>query len=399
MSDIGDVSDGTDVPGVPELPGGTGVPGVPGETGGTGAAARWLTGRSVAAGALLVLAVLAVVPLLPGTSNATLLTLTLMLTSIGVAVNWNLTGGFTGYVDFGHAVWFGIGAYAAAILISLQSNGPQVGWPPVPAILVGALVAGVLAAVIGRATMRLKGPYFSIAMLGTFVAVREIVRVWGGLTGGGVGLTLPPYLNRALFYYVELALVAVLVAGTWWLRRTRFGAALVAIREDEVGAETRGIDTTRLKTAVFSFAGLSTGLFGALWAYQNTFVDPDIAFVEVRTIDAVMGTMLGGLGTVAGPVLGAAALYWVRELLWTHLLDAHLLAQGVLLIVIVLFVPRGLVGLVDRRGTSLAELWGLKSRRPGRRAEAGDHRPAGGGQDQVDGHGGTRTGGNSEQPS
>ncbi|MCY4629404.1 MAG: branched-chain amino acid ABC transporter permease [bacterium] len=314
---------------------------------------------------LVVLVVLAVLPLLSGTSNATLLTLTLMLTSIGVAVNWNLTGGFTGYVDFGHAVWFGIGAYATAILISLQPNGPQVGWHPVPAIVVGALVAGVLAAAIGRATMRLKGPYFSIAMLGTFVAVREIVRVWSPLTGGGVGLTLPPYLNRQLFYYVELALVVLLVSFTWWLRRTRFGAALVAIREDEIGAETRGIDTTRLKTAIFSFAGLSTGLFGALWAYQNTFVDPDIAFVEVRTIDAVMGTMLGGLGTVAGPVLGAAALYWLREVLWANLLDYHLLTQGVLLIVVVLFVPRGLVGLVDRRGASLAEVWGWKGRRRG----------------------------------
>ena len=125
---------------------------------------------------------LAVLPLRSGTSNATLLTLTLMLTSIGVAINWNLTGGFTGYVDFGDAVWFGIGADTTAILMSPQSNGPQVGWPPVPAIVIGTLVAGLLAAAIGRATMRLKGPYFSIAMLGTFVAVREIVRVWGGLT-------------------------------------------------------------------------------------------------------------------------------------------------------------------------------------------------------------------------
>ena len=346
----GDVSDGAAVPGA---------------------------GRPAALAGLVALAIvvlLVLVPVLPGTSNATLLTLTLMLTGIGVAINWNLTGGFTGYVDFGHAVWFGIGAYATAILMSLQGNGPQVGWPPVPAIVIGALVAGALAAVVGRATMRLKGPYFSIAMLGTFVAVREIVRVWSPLTGGGVGLTLPPFLNRALFYYVELALVVLLVAFTWWLRRTRFGAALVAIREDEVGAETRGIDTTRLKTAIFSFAGLSTGLFGALWAYQNTFVDPDIAFVEVRTIDAVMGTMLGGLGTVAGPILGAAALYWLREVLWAHLLDYHLLTQGVLLIVIVLFVPRGLVGLVDRRGTSLAELWGWKSPRlrrgPTARADA-----------------------------
>ena len=303
------------------------------------------------------LVALAVLPALPGVGDSVLFTLTLMLTSVAVAVNWNLTGGFTGYVDFGHAAWFGIGAYTTAILMSLQTNGPQIGWASPPAIILGAVVAGALAAAIGRATMRLKGPYFSIAMLGTFVAVREIVRVSGGLTGGGVGLTLPPYLNRPLFYYIQLSLVAGLVAFTWWLRGTRFGAALVAIREDEVGAETRGINTTRLKVIVFSFAGFSTGLFGGLWAYQNTFVDPDIAFVEVRTVDAVMGAMLGGLGTVAGPVVGAVVLFWLRELLWANLLDYHLIAQGVLLIVIVLFLPRGLVGIVDPRGASVTALW------------------------------------------
>lgn len=317
---------------------------------------------------LAVLVALFLLPLLPSVTNSTLFTLTLMLTTVGVAVNWNLTGGFTGYVDFGHAVWFGIGAYTTAILVSLQSNGPQIGWSPIPAIGLGALVAGLLAAAIGRATMRLKGPYFSIAMLGTFVAVREIVRVTG-ITGGGVGLTLPPYLNRPLFYYIQLVLVAALVTFTWWLRRTRFGAALVAIREDEIGAEMRGIDTTRFKVSVFSFAGFSTGLFGGLWAYQNTFVDPDIAFVEVRTVDAVMSTMLGGLGTVAGPVVGAVVLYWLREVLWANLLDYHLLTQGALLIVIVLFLPRGLVGLVDRRGTSVTALWG---RWLGRAAEPGN---------------------------
>ena len=304
----------------------------------------------------MAVALLVVLPLLPTVTNATLFTLTLMLTTVGVAVNWNLTGGFTGYVDFGHAVWFGIGAYTTAIFMSLQSNGPQIGWSPIPAIGLGALVAGILAAAIGRATMRLKGPYFSIAMLGTFVAMREIVRV-SGITGGGVGLTLPPYLNRSLFYYIQLVLVVALVAFTWWLRRTRFGAGLVAIREDEIGAEMRGIDTTSLKVSVFCFAGFFTGLFGGLWAYQNTFVDPDIAFVEVRTIDAVISTMLGGLGTVAGPVVGAVVLYWLREVLWANLLDYHLLTQGALLIVIVLFIPRGLVGLVDRRGTSVTAMW------------------------------------------
>ena len=321
---------------------------------------QWLAGgtgrtasRAVIAAALVWLIVL---PLL-GASDSTLFTMTLMFTSVAVATNWNLTGGFTGYVDFGHAVWFGVGAYVTAILMSLQANALGIGWPPIPAILLGALVSGLLAALIGRATMRLRGPYFSIAMLGTFVAVREIVRIWGGLTGGGVGLTLPPYLNRSLFYYVELVLVLGLVALVWWLRRTRLGAALVAIREDELGAEMRGIATTRLKVAVFSFAGTSTGLFGGLWAYQNTFVDPDIAFTEVRTIDAIMGTLLGGLGTVAGPVVGSVALYGLREALWANLLDYHLVAQGVLLILVVLFLPRGIVGLFDRRGWSVRRLW------------------------------------------
>ena len=303
------------------------------------------------------LAWLIVLPLAGGTSDSTLFTFTLMFTGVAVAINWNLTGGFTGYVDFGHAVWFGIGAYVTAILMSLQSNGLGIGWPPIPAILLGMVVAGALAALIGRFTMHLKGPYFSIAMLGTFVAMREIVRTWGGLTGGGVGLTLPPYLNRQLFYYLELVLVVGLIGLTWWLRRTRFGAALVAIREDELGAQMRGIATTRLKVAVFSFAGASTGLFGGLWAYQNTFVDPDIAFVETRTIDAIMGTLLGGLGTVIGPIVGSVGLYWLREVLWTNLLDYHLVAQGVLLILIVLFLPKGIVGIFDVRAVSLRRLW------------------------------------------
>lgn len=326
--------------------------------------------RIVLVPAVVILALLLVAPLLPGVNDARLFTFTLMFTAIGVAVNWNLTGGFTGYVDFGHAVWFGIGAYTTAILMSLQSNGPQIGWAPLPAVVLGALVAGFLAAIIGRATMRLKGPYFSIAMLATFVAVREIVRVWGGLTGGGVGLTLPPYLNRPVFYYIELGLVTALVGFTWWLRSTRFGAALVAIREDETAAEMRGIDTTRLKVMVFSFAGFSTGLFGGLWAYQNTFVDPDIAFVEGRTLDAVLGAILGGLGTVAGPVVGTVVLFWLREVLWSHLLDYHLIAQGVLLIVIVLILPRGLLGSFDTQGTTISRLWRLRLGQRGREEDS-----------------------------
>jgi len=309
-------------------------------------------------GGLLLLVYLFILPMREHTEDATLFTLTLMLTSIALCINWNLTGGFTGYVDFGHAVWFGIGAYGTAILMSLQSDLVPQEWPLVPSVLIGATLAAVVANLIGRMTLRLSGPYFSIAMLGFFVFVREVVRVSRPLTNGGTGLTLPPSINRPLWYYVQLVLVVALLLFSWWLRRTRFGASLIAIREDETGAETRGINTTRTKVWIFTFSAFSTGLFGGMWAYQNTFVDPDIAFVEVRTIDAIMGTMLGGLGTVAGPVLGMAVLYWLREVIWANFLDYHLIIQGFLLGLIVLYLPKGIIGLFNSDSRLMRRLRG-----------------------------------------
>jgi len=217
---------------------------------------------------------------------------------------------------------------------------------------------------IGYPTLRLKGPYFSIAMLGTFVAMREIIRVAKPLTGGGVGLTLPPYLNRPLFYYLTMGLALMVIGIMSWIRRSEFGSTLIAIREDEVGAEMRGIDTTRNKIVAFAVAAFLTGLVGGIWAYQNTFIDPDIVFIESRNIELVMMTMLGGMGTVAGPVLGAASIYWMRDVVWANFLQYHLLIEGTLLIVIVLYLPEGIMGrLGDRSGTSLQRLW--RSRRRG----------------------------------
>lgn len=293
-------------------------------------------------------------------TNSRLLQFTQMFMLITLASNWNLTGGFTGYIDFGHAVFFGLGAYATGILMTNQHS---LQWPFWAAVIAGALVAAVFAVMIGLPTLRLKGPYFSIAMLGTFVAMREIIRVSKPLTGGGVGLTLPPYLNRPLFYYLTLGLAVGVISLMWWIRRSEFGASLIAIREDEVGAEMRGINTTLHKITAFVIAGFLTGIVGGMWAYQNTFIDPDVVFVDSRTIDLVMMTMLGGLGTVAGPVIGAATIYWIRDVVWAAFFDWHLMIQGTLLIGIVLFVPAGLIGLFgrDRSGTSLLRLWGRRS--------------------------------------
>lgn len=288
-------------------------------------------------------------------TNSLLFSLTQLFMLVTLASNWNLTGGFTGYIDFGHAVFFGLGAYGTGVMMA------KAGMPFVPALIIGAIVAAVFASLIGSATLRLKGPYFSIAMLGTFVAVREIVRVAKPLTGGGAGLTLPPYLNRPLFYYVTLVQAILVIAFVYWLiNRTEFGKSLIAIREDEVGAEMRGINTTLHKVSIFCIAAFSTGLVGGLWAYQNTFIDPDVVFFESRTVELVMMTMLGGLGTVAGPVIGATLIYWMRDIIWANFLQFHLIVQGVVLILIVLFLPEGIVGTFSDRtgGTSLGRLWG-----------------------------------------
>jgi branched-chain amino acid transport system permease protein len=320
-------------------------------------------------GLLLVVLLLLALPLpqffLPERNLVTdslLFSFTQMFILITLASNWNLTGGLTGYVDFGHAVFFGLGAYGTGILMGQPpwELWPEVltGWNFWPALLVGGIVAAVFAVLIGSATLRLKGPYFSIAMLGTFVAMRELVRVARPLTGGGVGLTLPPYLNRPLFYYLALIMAGLVVALMWWIRRTEFGSTLIAIREDEVGAEMRGINTTLHKITAFWIAAFLSGLVGGMWAYQNTYIDPDIVFLANRTVDMVMMTMLGGLGTVAGPVIGAAVIYWLRDVVWSNLLLFHQIAEGILLIIIVLGVPEGIMGVLgDRSGTSLQRLW------------------------------------------
>lgn len=296
-------------------------------------------------------------------TSARLLAFTQVFILIILASNWNLTGGFTGYIDFGHAVFFGLGAFATALLMgaSRWELWPSIisDWSLGPAMLGGGVVAAVFAVMIGSATLRLKGPYFSIAMLGTLVAVREIVRVSRNISGGGLGLNLPVYLNRPMFYYLSLAIALAVVGLISWLRGTEFGASLVAIREDEVGAEMRGINTTLHKIFAFTLAAFITGSVGGMWAYQNTFIDADIVFTQTRTIDMVMMSMLGGLGTVAGPVLGSTVIYWMRDVLWSNFLLYHQIFEGLLLIIIVLFVPEGIMGIFDKEksGTSLNQIF------------------------------------------
>ncbi len=297
---------------------------------------------------------------LAGASGIQLFTVTQVFFWVVLASNWNLIGGMTGYLDFGHAVFFGIGAYTMGILVtntSLAFSPSLSFWQALPWT---GICATLFALLIGSATLRLKGPYFSIAMLSTFAATRELIRIIRPITGGGSGLDLPPVLNRLGDYYFMLGLMAIVVALMWWIRRSELGMSLVAIREDEIGAEMRGIDTTKHKLFAFAVAAFFTGICGAFWAWQNTYIDPDVVFFQNRNIIMIMMCMLGGLGTVWGPVIGALLLYLLQDVIWSNLAEYHLLVLGLLLITLILFVPYGILGALNKNSTaSLLDILGV----------------------------------------
>ncbi|WP_346535554.1 branched-chain amino acid ABC transporter permease [Micromonospora sp. DPT] len=277
-----------------------------------------------------------------GLSDSVLLTLSTMFMWIILSSSWNFISGFTGYVDFGHGVFFGLGGYVTGILMvkadmSFASTVP-----------LAAVFAAACALIVGYPLLRLRGVYFSIAMLGSFLAVRELVLMATPLTEGSQGLVLPPEVNRVFFYYLYLIGAVAVVAFAWWLRRSQFGASLLAIKGDERGAEARGINTTMLKLTVFCLSAAITGAVGACWAYEVTFIDPEIMFRDSFLINVAIMTVLGGLGTVWGPVIGTALFLMVRDTVWAEQGNSFLVVFGAFLIVIVLFMPEGIVGTIQR---------------------------------------------------
>jgi branched-chain amino acid transport system permease protein len=301
---------------------------------------------------LLGLGVLCLVAMpLTGVNDSIVLTASTILMWIIVASSWNFISGFTGYVDFGHGVFFGIGGYTTAILVA--KSGLAFG----PSVPIAALACVLFALVIGYPLLRLRGVYFSIAMLGAFLAVREVVLIATPLTGGARGITLPPEVDRNFFYYLFLGGALLTVALAWLLRRSQFGSSLLAIKDDEAGAEARGINTTLLKLTVFCLSAGITGAVGACWAYQMTFIDPGIMFRDTFLINVAIIATLGGLGTVWGPVIGSVVFLLVRDTLWANQGNSFLVVFGVFLMLLVLFMPEGIVGTIQRGERTVLGRW------------------------------------------
>lgn len=295
----------------------------------------------MAAALAVVLALLALYPLV-ATGYGIRFMLQLFMW-IALAQSWNLISGLTGYVSFGHVAFFGTGAYAGAILITTH------GWHWISASLMAGVAAVILALIIGYPCLRLKGPYFAISMLGLNEVMRVLVSYFEGLTGGGLGLSLPTlYASVEIYYATGLAAVAV-TAGAHLIITSRFGLRLMTIREDEIAAEAVGIDTARHKLYAFLLSAFVPGVVGAFFARDQGYIEPISVFPLITTITMIVMALFGGKGTIWGPVLGAVTLFVFQELVWARFLYLHEILFGAIIVGVVLVMPRGVLGVLQQR--------------------------------------------------
>ncbi|MGH7263284.1 MAG: branched-chain amino acid ABC transporter permease [Candidatus Rokuibacteriota bacterium] len=265
-----------------------------------------------------------------------------------LAASWDLLSGYTGQISFGHAGFFAVGAYAAAAATKHTGLSPWAG------VLFGAGVAGAVGLLAGFPALRLRGHYLALVTLGLAEIIRLVAQNWLALTGGPFGIhdfaTYPglpagPLAHRQALYVVTLGLAAGSVGVMAWVcEGTEAGRAFRAIREDEVLAESLGIATTRYKLLAFALSSAFAGLAGTLYAYYIQLVSPTVA--SAATTALVIGmAVFGGLGTIWGPVLGALLLFSLSEALRFVGVVYNLIAVGLVIMVFVVFLPRGLVGL------------------------------------------------------
>lgn len=311
-----------------------------------------MNGRGWRAGLAAVLVLAALAPF--GFGSQYLVSLA-MLTAFSAFLGqaWNLTGGFGGLTSFGHSLFFGLGGYVAALFSARLGISP---WLALP---VGALVGGLAGAVVGFASFRagLRGAYFALVTLAFAEALRVLATALS-FTGGGQGINLPlamgwrnfQFADRRVSYALTLVLLALATGCALWLRRSRFGARLVAIRENEDAARALGVDVVRTKTLALALSGAITALGGVLYCQTYLFIDPEIGFGVERSVEMLLVAMIGGAGSVWGPIFGALALHLVADTAraWIHTPGFAPMLYGVVLLLIIAVLPGGLASLGRR---------------------------------------------------
>jgi len=267
---------------------------------------------------------------------------------VAFASSLNILLGYTGYVSFGHIVFSGLGGYVGFYL--MDAPGVHLAL----AVLAGGLSAALLAFLLGRAILRLRGAYFALATIGVNEAMRAFIKNFDPF-GGPIGMTLNfrvyqsyggPDQSLWIAYVVTAALTLVVVLVSFLVKTSRFGLGLMAIRENENAAEVLGVVAPSTKTWAYVLSAFFPGMLGVLFFFKNGNVEPRDAFVLHQSIEAIVMVMLGGQGTVLGPILGGAVYQRLRGILLVSPLfkNIQLAVAGVLLLIIILFVPAGVIG-------------------------------------------------------
>jgi branched-chain amino acid transport system permease protein len=294
----------------------------------------------------LCLLLVCVAPL--GLSGYGLYLLTLTEIFVLVALGLNLLTGYAGQISLCHAAFFGVGAYATAILTQ------KTGLPYLLSLLLGALLTTAIGALAALPALRLKNIYLAIATLGFGVVLQKIIFEWRGLTGGGGGLALTApsvagyELGAVGLYYLTLTFMTVGLLGAWNVSRGRTGRALLVIKDSEIAAESLGIHASRYKVTAFAISAFYAAVAGGLFAYLVRYINPE-SFSVGLSISFLSMVVIGGLGTIGGSILGAAFYVIVPELL-RGIKDAPGLVFGLLLVIVMVFMPQGLWGMVRRLG-------------------------------------------------
>ena len=290
--------------------------------------------------ALLAVLLLVVAPLRLNGYFVNLIYITLVY--VGLAYGWNIISGYAGYFSFGQITFFGVGAYATGFFI----NGLH--WYWMAAALAGGIVALVFAYPLGFVMLRLRGPFFAMGMFGMAQTVRVLITATPA-TGAGAGLFLPPGSDVASVYYWTLAVVLGAIALTIWIDASAFGLRLQALREDEQVAGTLAVNVTREKIVAFMLSALIAGLIGGGFIYFLNYIEPDAAFSSRLDLQSVVMTILGGVGTVWGPLVGGIVMTQIAEALWARYPQGYLIAFGGLLVALLILLPRGIMPAVMAR--------------------------------------------------
>lgn len=269
-----------------------------------------------------------------------------------LALSWNIIGGYAGYPSFATAAFVGLGSYAGALL-------QNAGLPMVAAWVGATVVTGLFAALLGWGLLRMKGHYFAVGSISIVELLRLAASSWSGLTGGGEGLNLPilpggPEFAGRVFFYAMLAVMLLAFIMTMLVHRGRLGFGLQCIQQNEDAADMVGVDVVRYKTIGFTLSALFCGTVGAISASWVAYIAPTDAFSIMMTLKVPVMVLLGGPGTVLGPVIGATSFVLIEQTVWSRFLDYNQAALGIVVVLLIFFLPNGLLGRLKRSSSVTA---------------------------------------------